>query len=665
MNNLSPCSQTCKRPKVPPLVLPKPFVTKSRKTTVKTSASVNQITSNINHSTRVLRGLQNLQAQDALCDATLVVEDGHIKVHRAVLAASSKYFWDLLASDKLPGETGLNITEEHKEISLDGVELNIIKVIVRFMYTGSVCDGEIGIELLRKVLQEGRELEISGMANSCLDFLRGNLRFDNCIQIYLIARECGLDEMKSVAEGYIMENFGRLMNSDGFLGLGVDDLLALVNSENLKMKCRLALHSASQKWLDHDLDRMQYAQEVRGYVLRTPMRIVLGDVTSHSNATCNIIEAQEHIDQSMDDIIGKAPNTQSDKNMANSWVTRTYPTQPMILAFGGEDQQGLPSERVYKLHPLSGCVEPFHAMPIRRLDLALTPLDGQVFIAGGQYSSDSHASDSIGTVHCFDPKTESWRQMHPMLKRRALFTLDTIKKRIYAVGGKNAQGSLASVECFNPGLNEWVYTSPLVIPTFGHASTVHNGNLYITGGVVIGKHFTNTLQCYDPISDIWSYRCPMGTKRALHSMCTINDKLYVLGGNTRNERGKRVDCEAIERYDFETDQWVNVKPMPRPVCLAGVAVLGHCIYVIGGYNGHHAMRHGDIQCYDTQENSWTRIGQLPEPLMRLSVCTLSLPIMQRDDTGIPSANQKNRSGSDGNTESSSEGSALIPSWEDG
>ncbi|XP_033642029.1 kelch-like protein 13 [Asterias rubens] len=650
MNNLSPRSKNSNRPKVPPPVFPKSFITKNRNHRKTTKASVNQITSNINHSTRVLQGLESLQTKDLFCDATLVVDDCRFKVHQAVLAASSKYFWELLAKSKSQPPTSLNIVkDEHTEITLEGIQADVMKILIRFMYTGSVCTEEVGVRLLRKVFQSGRELEIDGMVRSCMDFLRGNVDMDNCITVYLIAKEGGLDELKSAAEVFIMENFPRVMISNGFLELRVEDLLALVNSENLKLKCRIALHSAAQKWLDHDSQRTEYAQEVKGQVLQTPMRIVLRDVTHNSDSTNNI-ESPCNNDNLNDKSTVKVQG-ESEHNISNSWVTRTYPTQPMILAFGGEDKQGLPSERVYQLHPLSGCVEPFHDMPIRRLDLALTPLDGQVFIAGGQYSSDSRASDSIGTVHCFDPQTESWRQMHPMLKRRALFTLDTIEKRIYAVGGKNAQGSLASVECFKPSLNEWAYTSPLGIPTFGHASTVQDGKLYITGGVVIGKHFTNTLQCYDPALDIWSYRCPMNTKRALHSMCAVGDKLYVLGGNTRNAKGKRVDCEIVECYNFETDQWVNVKPMPRAVCLAGAAVVGHCIYVIGGYNGHHALRHGDIQCYDATKDHWTRIGQLPEPLMRLSVCTLSQPI--KGNTGRPSANQRQLS--DGISESSSDG----------
>ncbi|XP_022090411.1 kelch-like protein 31 [Acanthaster planci] len=651
MNNLSPRTES-NRTKLPPPVLPKPFVTRNGRKLIKdltnAPASMRPTASNADHGVKILQGLELQRGQGLLCDTTLVAGNCRFRVHRAVLAASSGYFWDLFNGDKSTEGVDLNIREgEREDIVLDRVEPDVLEGLVQYMYTGLINLEDVSIDSVRKALGKWKEYRVTGLERSCVDILSQRLHAENCIRVYLTACENNLEGVRLTAEELIIENLSKLMTEDSFLRLDLKDLLVLVSSPYLKLKCRLALHSASQKWLDHDVDRMRHAEEVRGQVLSTPLRLVLGDTTERANALENIRKSMSgDIDQGIQN--GTRDNA--------LWVTRTHPTQPVILAFGGEDRQGLPSERVYQLHPSSGCCEPFHAMPIRRLDLALTAYGGQVFVAGGQYSSDSHASDSIGTVHCFDPKTESWRQMHPMLKRRALFTLSTIGDRIYAVGGKNAQGSLASVECFDPAMNEWSFIAPLVIPTFGHASAVHDGRLYTTGGVVIGKHFTNSLQCYDPTTDIWSYRCPMGTKRALHMMCAVGDHLYVLGGNTRNERGKRIDCDVVERYSFETDQWVSVNPIPRPVCLAGVTSLGHRIYLVGGYNGRLAMRHGDIQCYDTLKNKWTRIGQLPEPLMRLSTCTLSLPIMQHGNAGQSSANQRSRSGSTGHSDSSSEGS---------
>ena len=48
------------------------------------------------HCTNVLLSLEEQRRQDVLCDVTVVVEGAEVRAHRAVLAASSRYFLQAL-----------------------------------------------------------------------------------------------------------------------------------------------------------------------------------------------------------------------------------------------------------------------------------------------------------------------------------------------------------------------------------------------------------------------------------------------------------------------------------------------------------------------------------------------------------------------------------------
>ena len=95
-------------------------------------------------------------------------------------------------------------------------------------------------------------------------------------------------------------------------------------------------------------------------------------------------------------------------------------------------------------------------------------------------------------------------------------------------------------------------------PHYGHAGTVYDGKMYISGGITHDS-FQKELLCYDPGLDTWEQRSPMtgmiseffnqDTKilrllknihrkllkfsvvRGLHCMTTFRDKLFVIGGN--------------------------------------------------------------------------------------------------------------------------------------
>jgi len=83
------------------------------------AASVQNLTTN----------LFEFQKSGFLCDTLILVDDGQVKAHSAVLAAASPVFKQVLKSS--------HQTLQHIVI-LPSIQLVVVNIIIQFMYTGKI-----------------------------------------------------------------------------------------------------------------------------------------------------------------------------------------------------------------------------------------------------------------------------------------------------------------------------------------------------------------------------------------------------------------------------------------------------------------------------------------------------------------------------------------------
>ncbi len=95
---------------------------------------------------------------------------------------------------------------------------------------------------------------------------------------------------------------------------------------------------------------------------------------------------------------------------------------------------------------------------------------------------------------------------------------------------------------------------------------------------------------------------------------TRNDTswLYVLGGDTT---GGGVATATCLRYNFNTDTWKYIAPMPEPLRTNAAALLGDKIYTMGGFNAPFpSPAVNSFYEYDINTDTWTTLPDLPFPL---------------------------------------------------
>lgn len=123
------------------------------------------------HCANVLLSLEEQRRQGILCDVTVLVEGREVRAHRAVLAASSRYFLQaLLGHSGTPGESEPVITLPDK-VSAKG-----FAPLLQFAYTAKLV---LSRENIHEVILCADFLGVHNLEDSCFRFLQAQLQNDS------------------------------------------------------------------------------------------------------------------------------------------------------------------------------------------------------------------------------------------------------------------------------------------------------------------------------------------------------------------------------------------------------------------------------------------------------------------------------------------------------
>ncbi|CAN9502520.1 unnamed protein product [Ophioblennius macclurei] len=123
------------------------------------------------HCSNVLLSLEEQRRQGILCDVTILVEGREVRAHRAVLAASSRYFLQaLLGHTKSPEDVEPIITLPDK------VTANGFAPLLQFAYTAKLV---LSRENIHEVILCANFLGVHNLEDSCFRFLQAQLQKDS------------------------------------------------------------------------------------------------------------------------------------------------------------------------------------------------------------------------------------------------------------------------------------------------------------------------------------------------------------------------------------------------------------------------------------------------------------------------------------------------------
>lgn len=162
-----------------------------------------------------------------------------------------------------------------------------------------------------------------------------------------------------------------------------------------------------------------------------------------------------------------------------------------------------------------------------------TAHQGVVYISGGHdFQIGPYRRDVLS--YDLSQDGEVWLERQAMSLARGWHCMTSLNHLIYAVGGSDDHGAtterfdILQVESFDPRSNQWTQVAPLLLPNSEAGISVFGGRIYVLGGYSWeGMAFSRATQLYDPEKGSW-FRGPDLPKRiagASACVCTVKPSL--------------------------------------------------------------------------------------------------------------------------------------------
>ncbi|KAK6291876.1 hypothetical protein J4Q44_G00376610 [Coregonus suidteri] len=569
-----------------------------------------------------LQSIRQLWAERVGCDVELEVGGTSFHVHRVLLAACSDYFRGMFTS-------GLRESQQPC-VDLPFLEASELEALIGCSYSGSLslswgCVFEITCSAL--------QLQFQPTLSLCLDFLEQEMDANSCLDVASFALAYGMPELLEAADDFVLRNFQEVSTSLKFPDLPAEKLLDFLRSDGLCAPSELAVFRAVVVWVEADPgERLAQAQE-----LMTGVRFPLMTFKEFREVRAINLRMECSSDIELD-LYGSAlkefgfslPETQ------DQWRVRR-PKDALVLIGGDQLDpdlgKRLPSRQLWFANSLRSGTGLVKAMDWRflgeipekpRFRHGVGVMDGRLYVIGG---CEFYAkTDTLKSAYRFDPMQDSWQRLADMQEYRSNFSVVVRGDRLYAIGGDmDMNTNLYSVEVYSPLSDTWSFAKPLDQALSGHAATLLDGEIFISGGFDCRYQCLTSMFLYHPERGT-TYMAEMSQDRAQHCMEVLHGGggLCVVGG-VCNLRTFYTDQLACEVYDPVSDSWSALTPLAIPHVGAASVVLEGKLYVLGGYCQEDYRETRLVHRYEPITQCWENMGKMPGPNTDIRACLLRLP----------------------------------------
>src|SRR6266540_2783555 len=166
--------------------------------------------------------------------------------------------------------------------------------------------------------------------------------------------------------------------------------------------------------------------------------------------------------------------------------------------FSGGDTNQL---RVYDISADSWSAGPAAPLPTRSEGAGIRSADSLYCIGGRSLTV-------LSDVDRFSPASNTWTSVASMPTARAGLAVANVGDKIYAIGGRTGTTPctgtpLTAVERYDPTTNSWTAVAPLLSARSDLAAAEVGGKIYVFGGCAFGTVLRN-VDVYDPTTNTWS-----------------------------------------------------------------------------------------------------------------------------------------------------------------
>ena len=166
-------------------------------------------------------------------------------------------------------------------------------------------------------------------------------------------------------------------------------------------------------------------------------------------------------------------------------------------------------------------------------------IKGILYVVGGLNSSHM----PVNTNYAYNPETNTWTTKAPMPTARHHLQTAVVDGKLFALGGRilgdgvqsedmhESSSNFNRNEMYDPQTNSWTVLQPMLTKRSGFAAAASSdGNIYVFGGEGLREGVLHIVEKYDPIADKWTLDKSMPIARYGLKSVTFGDRIFVLGG---------------------------------------------------------------------------------------------------------------------------------------
>ncbi|XP_055341816.1 kelch-like protein 10 [Paramacrobiotus metropolitanus] len=561
-------------------------------------------------SSEALELLNDMRKIGQLCDAELLLHDGSLKVHRAILSSCSPYFRALFTTTLRPASAA---SGDHWVTRIHGITREFMEVLIDYAYTRKA---NINVDNVQDAVVAADMFCMLGLLNACVDFMRDHIDPENSIQVQRFADAIGIPELKFYALRYLLENFAEIRKTGSFSQLSLEELVALLRHDMLNVSREEQAWEAIVQWIEADRDSRKRCIVHILPALRCGLidsqyfmeKIKSNPLLKEFDNECKpvIIAALKYI---YDLDLNKNP--EQDPN--DVYITRSRAPHEIMFAMGGWSG-GSPTNlvEVYDVRADRWIRTNIGDRNGPRAYHGLATMNGLIYTVGG-FDGISY----FNTCRAFDPVTRTWLEISPMQTRRCYVSVISAKNHLYAMGGydgESRQARQATVERYSPRKNQWRFVAPMNSQRSDGSACVMDDKIYMVGGFN-GQECLQSAEIYDPAADTWEFIQPMRNRRSGVGACALNGCIFAIGGFNGVAR-----MLSGEKYSPVTNQWTAIKDMLNPRSNYAIQLLDGKVFAVGGFNGVTTIV--NVECYDEKSNEWQECASMSLFRSALSACVI-------------------------------------------
>ncbi|HET7541219.1 MAG TPA: kelch repeat-containing protein [Polyangiaceae bacterium] len=135
--------------------------------------------------------------------------------------------------------------------------------------------------------------------------------------------------------------------------------------------------------------------------------------------------------------------------------------------------------------PVANTWEQLPVLPERREHCSAGFIKGVLYVAGGR-------ADGITGIEpktwAFDPATKVWTEKASLDPPRGGLAGAVLADRLFVFGGEGnmnaSSGVFPDIDVYDPATNQWRALPPMLVPRHGYGAALLNGRIYLAGGAV-------------------------------------------------------------------------------------------------------------------------------------------------------------------------------------